>query len=101
MLYRPEAFEPLVDTPWSEEKARAAIREIVADTDAAFRGPRLFWKAHDWDGWHGTSPMKNLYVGRATSVSRSTFRTASRLPASIRFWTSSGNRALALFAHVR
>src|SRR5206468_4218549 len=28
MLYRPEAFEPLVDTPWSELRARAAIREI-------------------------------------------------------------------------
>jgi hypothetical protein len=65
MLYRPEAFEPLLDTPWSEERARAAIRDIVADTDAAFRGPRLFWKAHEWDGWHGTSPMKNLYVGTA------------------------------------
>jgi lantibiotic modifying enzyme len=65
MLYRPEAFEPLVDTPWSELRARAAIREIVEDTDAAFRGPRLFWRANEWDGWHGTSPMKNLYVGTA------------------------------------
>jgi lantibiotic modifying enzyme len=65
MLYRPEAFEPLVDTPWSELRARAAIREIVEDTDAAFRGPRLFWRANDWDGWHSTSPMKNLYVGTA------------------------------------
>jgi lantibiotic modifying enzyme len=65
MLYRPEAFEPLVDTPWSELRARAAIREIVKDADAAFRGPRLFWQANEWDGWHGTSPMKNLYVGTA------------------------------------
>jgi hypothetical protein len=65
MLYRPEAFEPLVDTPWSELRARAAIREIVKDADAAFRGPRLFWRANEWDGWHGTSPMKNLYVGTA------------------------------------
>jgi hypothetical protein len=65
MLYRPEAFEPLVDTPWSELRARAAIRDIVQDADAAFRGPRLFWQANDWDGWHGTSPMKNLYVGTA------------------------------------
>src|SRR5690349_16504546 len=23
------------------------------------------WPAHEWDGWHGTSPMKNLYVGTA------------------------------------
>ncbi|MDP9303892.1 MAG: LanC-like protein [Actinomycetota bacterium] len=65
MLYRPEAFEPLVDTPWSELRARAAIRDIVEDADSAFRGPRLFWRANDWDGWHSTSPMKNLYVGTA------------------------------------
>ncbi len=65
MLYRPEAFEPLTDEPWDEERIRGAIREIVADTDAALRGPRLLWRAHEWDGWHGTSPMKNLYVGAA------------------------------------
>jgi lantibiotic modifying enzyme len=65
MLYLPEAFEPLVDTPWSELRARASIREIVEDADAAFRGRRLFWRANEWDGWHGTSPMKNLYVGTA------------------------------------
>jgi lantibiotic modifying enzyme len=64
-LYRPEAFEPLVDTPWSELRARAAIRDIVEDADSAFRGLRLFWQADQWDGWHGTSPMKNLYVGTA------------------------------------
>jgi lantibiotic modifying enzyme len=65
MLYRPEAFEPLVDAPWSELRARAAIRDIVEDADSAYRGPRLFWRANDWDGWHSTSPMKNLYVGTA------------------------------------
>jgi len=64
-LYRPEAFERLTDTGWDEARARAGIREVVADTDRAFRGPKLFWKAHEWDGWHGTSPMKNLYVGTA------------------------------------
>ena len=42
-----------------------AIREVVADTDGALRGPRLLWPADDWDRWHGTSPMKNLYVGAA------------------------------------
>jgi len=65
MLYRPEAFEPLVDAPWSELRARSAIRDIVEDADTAYRGPRLFWRAHEWDGWHSTSPMKNLYVGTA------------------------------------
>jgi hypothetical protein len=64
-LYRPDAFEPLTETAWSDARARDGIREIVADTDAAWRGPKLFWRAHEWDGWHGTSPMKNLYVGTA------------------------------------
>jgi lantibiotic modifying enzyme len=68
MLYRPEAFEPLVETPWSELRARAGIRDIVKDADTGFRGPRLFWRANDWDGWHSTSPMKNLYVGTAGVV---------------------------------
>jgi lanthionine synthetase-like protein len=65
MLYRPEAFEPLVDTDWDELHVRRAIREIVADTDAALRGPKLLWRAQSWDNWHATSPMKNLYVGAA------------------------------------
>ena len=65
MLYRPEAFEPLTEEPWNGARVRDAIREIVADTDDALRGPRLLWRADDWDGWHATSPMKNLYVGAA------------------------------------
>ena len=65
MLYRPEAFDRLTDTPWDEARVRDRIRGVVADADAAWRGPKLFWKAHEWDGWHGTSPMKNLYVGTA------------------------------------
>ena len=65
MLYRPEAFDRLTDTPWDEARVRERIRDIVADTDAAWRGPKLFWKAHEWDRWNMTSPMKNLYVGSA------------------------------------
>jgi hypothetical protein len=65
MLYRPDAFEPLTDTLWDEGRVRDAIRRIVADTDAAMRGPKLMWRAHDWDRWSATSPMKNLYVGAA------------------------------------
>lgn len=65
MLYRPEAFEPLTDEPWDEERVRRRIREIVADTDKALRGPRLLWRADDWDRWHAPSPLKNLYVGAA------------------------------------
>jgi hypothetical protein len=64
-LYRPEAFEPLTDTPWNEGRVRDGIRSIVADTDSALRGPKLLWRAHSWDKWQATSPLKNLYVGAA------------------------------------
>jgi hypothetical protein len=65
MLYQPEKFEPLTDEPWDAERVRRRIGEIVADTDANLRGPKLLWRADAWDSWHGTSPMKNLYVGAA------------------------------------
>ena len=65
MLYRPEDFEPLTDEPWDEERIRAGIEEIVADTDAALRGPKLLWRADDWDRWRATSPLKDLYCGAA------------------------------------
>lgn len=65
MLYRSEAFEPLVDTVWDDRRARDGIRSIVADTETALRGPKLLWRADAWDGWHGTSPMKSLYTGAA------------------------------------
>jgi hypothetical protein len=65
VLYRPEDFEPLVDEPWDEARIRAAIAEIVADTDAALRGPKLLWPAEKWDRWRATSPLKDLYCGAA------------------------------------
>jgi lantibiotic modifying enzyme len=65
MLFRPEAFEPLTDEQWDERRVRDGIRAIVADTDVELRGPKLLWRADDWDRWSGTSPMKNLYVGAA------------------------------------
>jgi hypothetical protein len=65
MLYRPEAFDALTDTRWDEARVRERIRAIVADTDAGMRGPKLMWRAHEWDRWNATSPMKNLYVGGA------------------------------------
>jgi hypothetical protein len=43
----------------------AAIREIVADTDAAMRGPKLLWRADVWDRWRATSPLKDVFVGAA------------------------------------
>ncbi len=57
MLYRPDAFEPLTDTQWDEERVRDAIRSLVADTDAALRGPKLFWQA-DTIGTAGTRPAR-------------------------------------------
>ncbi|HSC72908.1 MAG TPA: LanC-like protein [Gaiellaceae bacterium] len=64
-LYRPEAFDRLTDARWDEARVRDRIRAIVADTDAGWRGPKLFWKANAWDRWQATSPLKSLYVGGA------------------------------------
>ena len=65
MLYRPEDFDPLTDEPWDAERIRAGVREIVADADAAWRGPKLLWRADDWDRWRSRSPQKILYCGAA------------------------------------
>jgi lantibiotic modifying enzyme len=65
VLFRPEAFEPLTETPWHDGRARDAIRALVEDANSAYRGRRLFWPADDWDSWQATKPMKNLYVGSA------------------------------------
>ncbi len=64
MLYRPDAFTALSPTPWSDNRVREAIAEIVADIDAAFDADAL-WPAHEWDGWSTPLPLKNLYVGAA------------------------------------
>ena len=68
MLYRPEDFVPLTDESWNAERIRTGIREIVADTDAAFRGPKLLWPADRWDRWRATSPLKTLYCGASGVV---------------------------------
>ena len=62
MLYQPDAFEPLTDEPWSEERVRNAIAAIVADADEHFDPDRL-WPAHEWDAWNTTPPVKDLYCG--------------------------------------
>jgi lantibiotic modifying enzyme len=64
MLYQPEAFEPLVEEEWNEERVRAGIRNVVADADAAF-DPETLWPAHEWDSWRTPTPLKSLYVGAA------------------------------------
>ena len=67
MLYGPELHEPLTDVQWDAERARTAIRAIVADADAAF-DPDALWPAAEWDVWGATPPMKNLYVGASGVV---------------------------------
>ena len=62
MLFDAAGFEPLADEPWSDERASAAIRTIVADADAAF-DPVGLWPANEWDVWGSTPPLKNLYCG--------------------------------------
>jgi hypothetical protein len=65
MLYEPDDFHPLTEAPWDEERVRAEIRDIVADTDSALRGPKLLWRASTSDRWKATSPLKDVYVGAA------------------------------------
>jgi hypothetical protein len=46
MLYRPEAFEPLTETPWDETRVGEGIRRIVEDVDGAF-DPDALWPADE------------------------------------------------------
>jgi Lanthionine synthetase C-like protein len=62
MLYRPEAFEPLTDEPWAEDRVLNEIAAIVADVDAHF-DPDELWPANEWDAWNTTPPVKDLYCG--------------------------------------
>jgi hypothetical protein len=62
VLYRPDAFEPLTDEVWAEDRVRDAIAGIVADVDAHF-GPQGLWPANEWDAWNSTPPLKDLYCG--------------------------------------
>ena len=64
MLFQPELHEPLTDETWDEERAREAIRGIVADADANF-DPDGLWPAEEWDSWQADPPLKDLYVGAA------------------------------------
>jgi hypothetical protein len=64
-LYQAEAFDPLTDEVWNAARVGDAIREIVSDTDAALRGPRLLWQADDEDRQQATSPLKEVYAGAA------------------------------------
>ena len=51
----------------NEQRVRAAIRAIVADTDERYDPERL-WPANEWDAWKQSLPLKDLYAGAAGIV---------------------------------
>jgi hypothetical protein len=67
VLYSPEAFEPLADEPWDEQRVRAAIGAVVADADDAY-DPDGLWPANEWDAWQMRVPLTDLYGGASGVV---------------------------------
>jgi hypothetical protein len=67
VLYKPEAFEPLTDERWDEERVRGAIRAIVADAGAAFDPAALWPVVEGFDDARGSArlPLTVLYSGAA------------------------------------
>jgi hypothetical protein len=62
VLFDPASHEPLVKTPWSESRARAAIAAIVVDAENAFDGEAL-WPAHPLDDEVTSAETLTLYLG--------------------------------------
>ena len=63
MLFDPDAHEPLTERPWSEARARDAIRAIAEDAEAAF-DPDTLWPPHPRDLEGGPLPaVASLYLG--------------------------------------
>jgi hypothetical protein len=66
-LLNPDDHEPLTETPWSAERAAAAIRAIVDETERAF-SLRELWPMHPRD-FEPNDPMDGgyttLYLGAA------------------------------------
>jgi lantibiotic modifying enzyme len=62
VLYGPELHEPLADVPWDAERARTAIRAIVADVDRTY-DPEGFWPTQEWDAYEMRLPLTDLFVG--------------------------------------
>jgi hypothetical protein len=67
VLYAPELHEPLTDVQWDADRARAAIRAIVADLDHAY-DTQNFWPAEEWDAYDASLPLTDLFVGAAGVV---------------------------------
>jgi lantibiotic modifying enzyme len=66
-LYKPEAFEPLTETPWNEGRAADGIQAIVEAAEAA-SDEKEPWPAGEWERWQTPLPLKSLYVGAAGVV---------------------------------
>ena len=63
MLHDPARHEPLCNLRWDEDRARASIRHIVADTEARF-SPDTYWPIHPRDADGGdVPPVTPLYHG--------------------------------------
>jgi Lanthionine synthetase C-like protein len=62
VLFDPASHEPLVKTPWSESRARAAIGAIVADAESTFDEQEL-WPAHPLDEEVAPAEALALYIG--------------------------------------
>ena len=68
MLFQPAAHEAVVEEPWSAERARAAIRAIVADAEDAFADG---WAIHPQDEDGDDPPgvrYRTVYLGGAGVV---------------------------------
>lgn len=65
-LYDAQRHESLTGAKWSEDRARAAIEKIVADTHDAF-SPEGLWPLHPFDRSPERPPdcLKLLYHGAA------------------------------------
>jgi hypothetical protein len=62
VLFDPASHERLVDTPWSESRAREAIDSIVVDSESAFDEHAL-WPAHPLDDDVTSAEALSLYLG--------------------------------------
>jgi Lanthionine synthetase C-like protein len=70
MLYRPEAFETLIDERWDEARVRERVRAIVTEADAVFDETDFWRPVEDWDTGGGSAPLPltTLYRGAAGVV---------------------------------
>lgn len=66
-LFESDRHEVTCDVPWDEAVVRSAIRAILEDTVAAFRGPNL-WPPHPNDELNCATPLYELYFGAAGVV---------------------------------